>query len=154
MALRKADIIKSIGKQLGLPKDKSKDIVESVLETIKQTLVNGEEVKISGILYHRKESPERKKPSHRRAYYYFPLFFLNRCRISRPTTTRPKKIPMAIAIGMAIMMLTWKTKITKGMTVMINKRVMSPIKKSISMTISWRHSVRVFCVRYLTEYCR
>ena len=48
MALRKADIIKSIGKQLGLPKDKSKDIVESVLETIKQTLVNGEEVKISG----------------------------------------------------------------------------------------------------------
>jgi hypothetical protein len=43
---------------------------------------------------------------------------------------------MAIAIGIAIMMLTWKTKIKKGMTVMINKTVMSPIKKSISMTIS------------------
>ena len=48
MALRKADIIKSIEKQLGLPKDRSTDVVESVLEIIKQTLVNGEEVKISG----------------------------------------------------------------------------------------------------------
>lgn len=67
---------------------------------------------------------------------YFSLFFLNRYRISRPTTTRPKKIPMAIAIGIAIMMLKWKTKIKKGMTVTINKTVMSPIKKSISMTIS------------------
>jgi len=48
MTLTKADIIKSIGKQLGLPKDRSIDLFESVLEIIKQTLVNGEEVKISG----------------------------------------------------------------------------------------------------------
>ena len=48
MTLTKADIIKSIQDQLGFPKDKSIDIVESVLEIIKQTLVNGEEVKISG----------------------------------------------------------------------------------------------------------
>jgi len=48
MALTKADIIKSIQDQFGLPKDRSIDMVESVLEIIKQTLVNGEEVKISG----------------------------------------------------------------------------------------------------------
>jgi len=46
MALTKADVIKSIENQFGLPKDKSTDIVESVLEIIKQKLVNGEEVKI------------------------------------------------------------------------------------------------------------
>ena len=48
MALTKADVIKSIENQFGLPKDKSTDIVESVLEIIKQTFENGEEVKISG----------------------------------------------------------------------------------------------------------
>jgi len=48
MAFTKADVIKSIENQFGLPKNKSTDIVESVLEIIKQTLVNGEEVMISG----------------------------------------------------------------------------------------------------------
>ena len=48
MALRKADMVKSIEDQLGLPKNKSEDLFESVLEIIKQSLVNGEEVKISG----------------------------------------------------------------------------------------------------------
>jgi len=48
MALTKADMVKSIQDQLGLPKDRSIDLFESVLEIIKQTLVNGEEVKISG----------------------------------------------------------------------------------------------------------
>lgn len=48
MALTKADMVKSIHDQLGLPKNKSEDLFESVLEIIKQSLVNGEEVKISG----------------------------------------------------------------------------------------------------------
>lgn len=48
MALKKADIVKSIQDQLGLPKDKCIDLFESVLEIIKQSLVDGEEVKISG----------------------------------------------------------------------------------------------------------
>jgi len=48
MALTKADIIKSIQDQLDIPKDRSTDLFESVLEIIKQSLVNGEEVKISG----------------------------------------------------------------------------------------------------------
>ncbi len=48
MALKKTDVIKSIQDQLGLPKVKSIDLFESVLELIKQSLANGEEVKISG----------------------------------------------------------------------------------------------------------
>jgi len=48
MVLTKADIIKSIHHQIGFSKDRSTDMVESVLEIIKQTLVNGDEVKISG----------------------------------------------------------------------------------------------------------
>ena len=48
MTLKKADMVKSINDQLGLPKNKSEDLFESVLEIIKQSLVNGEEVKISG----------------------------------------------------------------------------------------------------------
>ncbi len=48
MTLKKADMVKSIEDQLGLPKNKSEDLFESVLEIIKQSLVNGEEVKISG----------------------------------------------------------------------------------------------------------
>jgi len=48
MALTKADIIKSIENQLGLPKNKSTDIVESFLEIIKQSLVDVEDVMISG----------------------------------------------------------------------------------------------------------
>jgi len=48
MALTKAGIIESIHDQLGLPKNKSTDIVESFLEIIKQSLENGEEVMISG----------------------------------------------------------------------------------------------------------
>jgi len=48
MTLTKADMVKSIHDQLGLPKNKSKDLFESVLEIIRQSLVKGEEVKISG----------------------------------------------------------------------------------------------------------
>ena len=48
MALTKADMVKSIQDQLGLPKDRAIDLFESVLEIIKQSLENGEGVKISG----------------------------------------------------------------------------------------------------------
>lgn len=48
MTLRKADVVKTIQDELGFPKDKALDLFESVLETIKESLVNGEEVKISG----------------------------------------------------------------------------------------------------------
>jgi integration host factor subunit alpha len=48
MTLKKADMVKSIHDRLDLSKDRSIDIFESVLEIIKQSLVNGEEVKISG----------------------------------------------------------------------------------------------------------
>jgi integration host factor subunit alpha len=46
MALKKADMVKSIQDQLGLPKDRSIALFESVLEIIKQSLVKGETVKI------------------------------------------------------------------------------------------------------------
>jgi len=48
MTLRKAEIIKSIQNQFGLPQDKSTDIFESFLEIIKASLENGEDVMISG----------------------------------------------------------------------------------------------------------
>ncbi len=48
MALTKAAIIKSIQDQIGLPQNRSTDIFESFLEIIKQSLVKGEAVKISG----------------------------------------------------------------------------------------------------------
>ena len=48
MTLKKVDMIKSIHDQFGFSKDKSADMFESVLEIIRQSLVDGEEVKISG----------------------------------------------------------------------------------------------------------
>ena len=48
MALKKVDMVRLIQDQLGFPKDRSIDLFESVLEIIKQSLVNGKEVKISG----------------------------------------------------------------------------------------------------------
>ena len=46
MVLTKADMVKSLQDQLGLPKDRSIELFESVLEIIKQSLVKGETVKI------------------------------------------------------------------------------------------------------------
>jgi integration host factor subunit alpha len=48
MTLTKADIVESIQNRLGFPKNKSSQIVESLLEIIKKTLENGEDVLISG----------------------------------------------------------------------------------------------------------
>jgi integration host factor subunit alpha len=47
MTLTKADLIDSIYNQVDLPKKKSLQLVESILEIIKRTLENGEDVLIS-----------------------------------------------------------------------------------------------------------
>lgn len=48
MALTKDQIISSIGNRLGVTKFESTRLVESVLETVKASLSNGEDVLISG----------------------------------------------------------------------------------------------------------
>ena len=48
MALTKAQIVDSIQKRLGLPRNRSVEFVEVLLEIIKQRLENGEDVLISG----------------------------------------------------------------------------------------------------------
>ena len=48
MALTKAEIIESIHDQLGLPKKNCADLFESLLEIMKSSLSEGEDVLISG----------------------------------------------------------------------------------------------------------
>ena len=48
MSLTKAQIISTIQNHLNLPKNKSTEILESMLEIIKSTLESGEDVLISG----------------------------------------------------------------------------------------------------------
>jgi integration host factor subunit alpha len=48
MTLTKDHLIRSIGNHLGISKFESSRIVESVLETVKSSLSNGEDVLISG----------------------------------------------------------------------------------------------------------
>jgi integration host factor subunit alpha len=48
MTLNKADLTDAIYNQLDLPKTKSAQVVESLLEIIKSTLANGEDILISG----------------------------------------------------------------------------------------------------------
>jgi len=48
MALTKSDIIEAVQSELSLTKSQSTDIVESLLELIKQTLESEEDVLISG----------------------------------------------------------------------------------------------------------
>jgi len=48
MTLTKADVVESIQNHLGFPKNRSAEIVESLLEIIKKALENGEDVLISG----------------------------------------------------------------------------------------------------------
>jgi len=48
MTLTKAQLIDSIYRQVDLPKTRSAQVVESLLEIIKKTLENGEDVLISG----------------------------------------------------------------------------------------------------------
>jgi integration host factor subunit alpha len=48
MTLTKVDIVESIAGQNGLPKNKSSEIFETLLEIIKKSLESGEDVLISG----------------------------------------------------------------------------------------------------------
>lgn len=48
MALTKADIIESVHQQLGFPQNKSSELVEQLIETIKSTLASWEDVLVSG----------------------------------------------------------------------------------------------------------
>ncbi|OEU61784.1 MAG: DNA-binding protein [Desulfobacterales bacterium PC51MH44] len=61
MALTKAQIVDSIQKKSGLPRNKSAELVEILLEIMKQKLENGEDVLISGFgKFYVKEKNERK----------------------------------------------------------------------------------------------
>jgi len=61
MELTKIQIVESIHNQTGLPKNKSTDIVETLLEIIKSTLASGEDVIISNFgRFCVKEKRERK----------------------------------------------------------------------------------------------
>jgi integration host factor subunit alpha len=48
MTLTKIQIVESIQNQTGFPKNKSSEIVETLLEIIKKTLASGDDVLISG----------------------------------------------------------------------------------------------------------
>ena len=48
MTLTKEDLINSVHNHLNLPRNRSADLVESVLEIIKKTLSSGEDVMITG----------------------------------------------------------------------------------------------------------
>ena len=61
MTLTKTDLIDSIYNQVGLSRNKSIQLIDSLLETIKKTLENGEDVLISGFgKFSLKEKNERK----------------------------------------------------------------------------------------------
>ena len=63
MALTKAQLVESIQNQTGLPKNRSSEIVENLLEIIKDTLLSGEDVLISNFgtfrVRHKKERKGR-----------------------------------------------------------------------------------------------
>lgn len=48
MAMTKADIVEEVFKKLGFSKSQASEIVETVFETMKETLERGEKLKISG----------------------------------------------------------------------------------------------------------
>ena len=60
MTLTKSDIVEDLNNQIGLNKREAKELVDSVFETIKETLINGEEVKVSGFAnFQLKDKPAR-----------------------------------------------------------------------------------------------
>jgi integration host factor subunit alpha len=61
MTLTKIQIVESVQNQTGFPKNKSSEIVETLLKIIKNTLVSGEDVLVSGFgKFSVKEKNERK----------------------------------------------------------------------------------------------
>ena len=60
MTLTKSDIVEDLNNQIGLNKREAKERVDSVFNTIKETLINGEEVKVSGVgNFQLKDKPAR-----------------------------------------------------------------------------------------------
>ena len=66
MTLTKADLIDSIYNRLDLPKKKSSQLVDSLLEIIKKTLENGEDVLITGFgkFSERQKETQGQEPSY------------------------------------------------------------------------------------------
>jgi len=61
MPITKAHLSDSIHNQLGLPQNQSIQVLESILEIIKETLENGEDVLITGFgKFYVKEKKERR----------------------------------------------------------------------------------------------
>ena len=61
MTLTKIQIVESVRNQTGFPRNRSLDIVETLLEIIKSTLASGEDVLVSGFgRFCVKEKKERK----------------------------------------------------------------------------------------------
>jgi integration host factor subunit alpha len=48
MSLTKDDIVEAVAEQVGFPKKQSVELVETLLELIKKTLVSGDDVLVSG----------------------------------------------------------------------------------------------------------
>ena len=59
--MTKAEIISEAFDKIGLPKQDAEELVEMILDTIKQTLKQGETVKLSGFRQLRGTEEERKK---------------------------------------------------------------------------------------------
>jgi integration host factor subunit alpha len=61
MTLTKIQIVESVQNQIGFPKNRSLEIVETLLEIIKSTLTSGEDVLVSGFgKFCVREKKERK----------------------------------------------------------------------------------------------
>ena len=61
MSLTKDDIVEAVAEEIGFPKNQSVELVETLLELIKKTLVSGEDVLVSGFGKFRvKEKKERR----------------------------------------------------------------------------------------------
>jgi integration host factor subunit alpha len=61
MTLTKEDIVEAVGNETGLPKNRSVEIVETLLQLIKRTLESGDEVMVSGFgKFSVKEKRERR----------------------------------------------------------------------------------------------
>jgi integration host factor subunit alpha len=59
--MTKADLVRVIFEKVGLPKVESQKIIETIFETMKQTLSEGESVKISGFgTFNVKKKRERR----------------------------------------------------------------------------------------------
>jgi integration host factor subunit alpha len=59
--MTKADLVRIIFEKVGLPKVESQKIIETIFETMKQTLSEGESVKISGFgTFNVKKKRERR----------------------------------------------------------------------------------------------